>query len=482
MSRKRRSVSKAHVSEAGIRSEPLMSEKSRGALIYVLIFLAAGIPFGLGKYFEFNSPGPFDSGAYVYSAKHILDGARIGVDEKPSAQIGTLLVNMLGVKLFGFSDTGPKFVQMLMQLSALILMFIVMRRLYGKGGAAIGVIIAAVYLSSPMIAKFGNVKEQYMIACMVLGVCCFVLYRELGKWWLGVLSGFFLIWAPLFKPTGLSGLGGVGFFVLLSLLLKDISLRQFFKDILLIAFGGVLCVGPLYIWIIGWSVQMELPYSSIFRFAAGLFTSGSAEGSGYVGKSREAFDLGKQFPIVMRYYGVMILPIAMSLFAVILKLWRVLGRKVKIVGSGDPGDRYVLLFAAWWLLDMIFVWISPRSYEQYYLPLNASAAMLAGYVVWRYMVNLSSGKVKAKWVVLGLGGIVCMIVMSWGIFFGIRTSPFSGQDYGQRQRGYSQKYSEISRFRKGQLSMPWQQVGEFIKLNSTPEDKIYVWGLSLIHI
>jgi hypothetical protein len=55
-------------------------------VVFIIIAVLAGIPFCMGKYFEFNSPGAFDSGAYVYSAKHILDGAKIGVEEKPSAQ------------------------------------------------------------------------------------------------------------------------------------------------------------------------------------------------------------------------------------------------------------------------------------------------------------------------------------------------------------------------------------------------------------
>ncbi|MFA7486055.1 MAG: hypothetical protein WCZ89_08530, partial [Phycisphaerae bacterium] len=48
-------------------------------LAAVIVTLAAGgFFFGLGKYFEFNSPGAFDSGAYVYSAARVLDGAEIG--------------------------------------------------------------------------------------------------------------------------------------------------------------------------------------------------------------------------------------------------------------------------------------------------------------------------------------------------------------------------------------------------------------------
>jgi hypothetical protein len=55
--------------------------KKEVAAIIVIAALAA-IPFTLGRYFELNYPDPFDSGANVYSAKHILDGARIGVEER----------------------------------------------------------------------------------------------------------------------------------------------------------------------------------------------------------------------------------------------------------------------------------------------------------------------------------------------------------------------------------------------------------------
>ena len=64
-----------------------LSDKNRGfSLGLALAIVLAGIPFALGKWFEFHSPDPFDGGAYVYSAAHILQGAEIGVDEKHSEQ------------------------------------------------------------------------------------------------------------------------------------------------------------------------------------------------------------------------------------------------------------------------------------------------------------------------------------------------------------------------------------------------------------
>ena len=137
----------------------------------IALVVFAGIPFVLGKYFELKYPDPFDSGSYVYSAQHVLSGARVGYEEKPSAQAGTLLVNMLGVTLSGFNETGSKILQGLFQAAALIFMFVTIRRLYGSLAAVISVIVASVYLSAPVIAKFGNVKEQFMIALMIMGIC-----------------------------------------------------------------------------------------------------------------------------------------------------------------------------------------------------------------------------------------------------------------------------------------------------------------------
>jgi hypothetical protein len=69
-----------------------------------------------------------------------------------------------------------------------------------------------------------------------------------------------------------------------------------------------------------------------------------------------------------------------------------------------------------------------------------------------------------------------MIVMSWHIFFGIEKSPHSGAKYGSKRRGFTQKLNEISYRKKNKSKGPWEIVGEYIRFNSDPTDKIYVWG------
>jgi hypothetical protein len=529
-------------------------------LIILAIAVLAGIPFSLGKYFELNFPDPYDSGSYAYSAAHILfDDAKIGVDEKASAQIGTLLVNLLGVWVSGeFSETGPKVMQMLFQAAALVLMFIAMRKLFGLLPAAVGVIVASVYLSSPLIAKFGNVKEQHMIAFMVIGASCFILYQLGGKWWLAVLAGAFVSWAPLFKPTGTSVIGAMGLFVIAQPFLKHRTFRQTGVDILLLLGGVVAAIGPLYVWILAWNVQISLPYSFAWQTLGKMLpASGAAAGakaaSDYVSGGRKLIPFSEQWPKVIRFYCVLILPVALSVSAIGARILRMITSAVAR-GKTDAKkyDRFVLLLAVWWLLDMAFVWISPRSYEQYYLPLTASGAMLGGYFIALYRDRWSKKPVMptkdifflldvvflAAWVIaawlvvrltfqilfkapdvyqtyghyrmlvtvaviiLGLGlvgmfadklsrtaskfrwglisalGLVCMAIMSWHIFFGIKVSPFSGGWYPNHdaRRGYAQKYDEISGRLKTNSKGPSEQVGEYIRLHSDEEDKMYVWG------
>jgi hypothetical protein len=184
---------------------------------------------------------------------------------------------------------------------------------------------------------------------------------------------------------------------------------------------------------------------------------------------------------VLRYYGVLILPIALAFGAILARAVVLLrGRRP---GSKSPADevpgRFVLLFGLWWFFDMAFVCISPASYEQYYLPLNASSAVLGGYLVGLYAYRLRTDRDGPRWVVLGLVGLLVMIVLSWNIFFGLLEYPHNGTpslnpQTGEpvRIKGYLQKWQEIAA--NGQYE--WAQVGNYIRQNSQPADPIYVWG------
>ncbi len=467
----------------GQKAEDSHSSSSiRSRLPIIFIVILAGIPFVLGRYFEFNFPDPFDSASNVYSAQHIINGAKIGVDEKPSAGLGTLLVNIVGVRLFGFSEFGPKLIQTLMLAGAFILMFVAMRKIFGKLPAAVGVIVAAIYTSSPLIAKYGNVKEQYMIACMVAAMSLLILQQTSGKWWLGFLAGAIAAWAPLFKETGASAIGAMGLFVIAQPIFKHRTWKQTGVDIMLLLAGAAVSIAPLYIWIIGWHVQTALPFYFVWDAISGLIPKASApakQAGDYVSNMKNVMPFADQWPKVLRYYLALCLPVSLALGAIIAGIGKIilgLRNKQQSLSAKTGYDRFLFLLAVWWALDMAFVWISPASYEQYYLPLTASGAMTGGYLIAIYRDKFVGAVFKTKWVITGIAGFVLMVVMSWHIFAGLPRSPYTGVKYPQKRNGYAQRWDEISQRRSFGAKMYWEQTGEYIRGRTTPSEKMYVWG------
>ncbi len=447
----------------------------KSVLAYTIIAILVAIPFCMGKYFEFNTNGPFDSGAYVYCAKSVLDGAQIGSEVKVSARMGTLLVNMLGVKLFGFSELGPKLVQMGFQIAALVFMFVTLWRLWGKWAAGISTFIASLYLSAPVIAKFGNVKEQYMIACMIIGISCFVMRHLGGGWWWSVLCGMFVAWGPLFKQTGLSAIAAVGLFVLIQPIIKKRTWKQTRNDILLLLIGVVISLGPVYVWMVTDDVPFEYwPYAKIIRM---FFPGQEGRVSSYIAKGRQLVPMEEVTPRIFRYYGILITPIILALGSLVLSIVRV-GMKKAV-----EKDRFILLFVVWWILDMAFVWISPRSYEQYYLPLNASAAMLGSFILGCYFNKLQAAQFKVPWIVVGAFGLIFMIALSQHLVFGISKSPHSATIYTnprtklpEKRRGYVQQFRAVRSAKTSTQKPPWESVAAYIKKQTQTDEKIFVWG------
>lgn len=392
-------------------------------------------------------------------------------------------MNILGVAIFGFNEIGPKFIQGVFQAAALVIMFFTAKRIFGKPAAAISVIVASVYLSSPLIAKYGNVKEEFMTAVMIIGICLVALRHTGGKWYLSFLAGAVLIWAPLFKPTGMSAIGAVGLFVIVQPVLKNRTFKQTAIDILLLLAGAIASLAPLYIWLLGWDVKLSLPYSFVWSTISGLLPAQPAAGTAtaatsYVSVSRRAVSLVQQASMVFRYYKVLILPIALAVGSIICRLAKLVLRLLhKSQDAETQYDKFVLLLGLWWIFDMVMVWVSPRPYEQYYIPLNGSAAMLGGYLIAVYCDKLQKSSYnRVRWQAIGFAGILVMIAMSWHIFFGISKSPSMGTDYGEKRRGYVQKWDEIARQKEGNLKGYWEVVGDYIRQNSVQTDRIYVWG------
>ncbi len=443
----------------------------------LLIAVLAALPFVAGKYIEFGTPGPFDSAAYVHSARRVLDGAQIGVDEKPGAQVGTLLVNMLGVALFGFSETGPQVIQALLQAAALVLMFLALRRALGSPLAAgAGVIVAATYLSAPLVAKFGNVKEQYLVAFMVLGMSCFLIRLTGGRWWWALLAGATAVWAPLFKQTGTSAMAAIGLFAIAQPLFSDKTWKRAGTDVLLLLAGGAASLAPVVVWLaVHGAPGGYFPFVSILLFL--LPASGKATG-GYVTKSRQLIPFAEQAARNLRYYWALAVPVLLAIGALLTAVVRAVIRLIRRGEMAKPRsyESLILPLGLWWVLDMSFVWISPRSYEQYFIPLTASGAALGAWLVAQFLDARRSSRRPRLWDSLGVIILVVLVAQAWPIFFGFSHSPHSGSKYPEKRRGYLQRIDEVAEQQDREQATAWQAVGQHIRERTQPDDRIYVWG------
>jgi hypothetical protein len=245
--------------------------------------------------------------------------------------------------------------------------------------------------------------------------------------------------------------------------------------------GAAAAMTPLYIWIIGWKVQTSLPYSFAWEAVRGFLPIHQAapQTSNYVSSLRATISFSEQWPRVLRFYLALCLPVSLAAGSIITRFGKII---VNLPKKSQPApdrcdyDRFVLLLGVWWVLDMAFVWVSPASYEQYYLPLTVSGAMTGSYLIAVWRDKLIKAVLKTKWVIGGIASLILRTIMCWHIFFGLPRSPYSGMKYPEKRNGYAQRWNEIGHRKYQGWKGPWEIAGEYIRDHTQPSDKIYVWG------
>ena len=519
--------------------------KGKQLVIIIVAAVLAAIPFCYGKYFEFGSNGPFDGSLNVYSANCIVNGQKLDVEVFPSARPATLLVNVIGVALFGFSELGPKLIQTLMQLGALVLMFYTLRKIYGSLSAAVALVLAAFYLSCPPYAKYGNVKEQFMIACAITAVCALMLHHlGRGRWWL-VVAGAAAINSFFFKQTGASVIIAMGIYLLAQPILRHRKWRQFASDVILLLAGAAVGLLPLivfYTWqgrLLGFLRQIPFigyVIAAVQRLTAGIAVPSASVSSivrvssgEYIKGSKMVSIFTTQYDNVVGYYRSFVVPISLSAMAIGWRLRRLLPSKddedKQNTTTPRPyekqPDSFVLLLALWWMLDMAFVWVSPRSYVEYFLPIGASGAMLAAYAVYRCQ------KKPGGLIVLLAAWLIIDFWLAWIVpaesfpFVGLRAAGVVGAYWGRfgmqciplaaaiglyllmrkknlhsaraviiglicfgmffwwntgNMKLLNQRVRDLSQMHQDGRTSAWEQVAQYIRQNSAPDDGLYVWG------
>ncbi len=556
----------------------------------IITLVIAAIPFIIGKYYEFNTDDPFDGALNIFHAHELSLGKKLGVDIFPSAGAATLLVNFIGIKLFGYSEIGPIIIQSFMQIAALSCAFICIRKLFGNIPACISVILGSFYLSCQPYAKFGNVKEQYMIACMIIAACSFIYYELYNKKYLLMICGAFAINTWYFKPTGFSLAAALLVYLVISSIQRKRNFAGLLKEISLLSIGSTIGLIPLilfYLWqkqlgsfiadfpaapailitvlyfiVIGlkYGIQKVNQHSErinknlirrgaiavvaalvittvVFSFMgqtkqflmdipvigypveviSSAFEAGSSftdkfygkifSDSGYVAGSRIVSTFSKQFAEVARYSHSFVIPIGLGLAAIVWSIFARLFNKANTADNSTDNtnsivNRLMIFLSIWWLLDMIFIWISPRAYVQYFLPPNGSIMFLAGYILYQSIKNnIGFIFIGAAWLAAELFtagsstnpfsvtaiSAACITLAAGIIFVFVKNKTFAIPALiaalcisfllanSSNYTAMSKKLNDV-KAAKVNNGPSWQLIGYKIKESSHPEDQIYVWG------
>ena len=208
---------------------------------------------------------PPDSGFYAYVGKAILHGQvpyRDVWDDKPP--LGYYL-NALGQLVFGQTPWGVWWSSIAWILGCTLLLFLVIRKLFGITTAGIASAIFLVALMSPQIFQGGNMTEVYGLAPQigVIGISYFYFTKKRNIW-LPILAGVLTACAFLIKQPNII-LGCASIFVMTICSVSESKFREAARTIMGYMVGAVclLAIVSLYwIWIGAWD---ELISGAIFQ-------------------------------------------------------------------------------------------------------------------------------------------------------------------------------------------------------------------------
>ncbi len=208
---------------------------------------------------------PPDSGFYAYVGKAILNRQvlyRDVWDDKPP--LGYYL-NAMGQAVFGQTPWGVWWSSIAWILGCTVLLFLVIRKLFGKFTAGIASAIFLMALMSPQIFQGGNLMEVYGLAPQigVIGIS-YLFFTKNRNIWLPILAGVLTACAFLIKQPNII-LGCASIFVMTISSISESKFREAVRTILGFMVGavGLMAIVSLYwVWIGAWG---ELISGAIFQ-------------------------------------------------------------------------------------------------------------------------------------------------------------------------------------------------------------------------
>jgi hypothetical protein len=213
-----------------------------------------------------------DSGVFAYCGKKILEGGLMYRDCWDNKPPGIYYLNALAIYLGGANPFAIWLFQAIWVSVAFGAFFLILRKIWGQGLAALAVFGLILLLLYPDIFEGGNFTETYATLPVVLSIGAFWAYLRTGKvLWVAVL-GLLVAAEFLLKPTYIST--GLAAIAVISYL--DLRRRKFKALIGKVVLFLIIVLLPLALVSLNWVFQhnfYEL-WFAIFKHNIGYVESG----------------------------------------------------------------------------------------------------------------------------------------------------------------------------------------------------------------
>ena len=354
----------------------------------------------------------------------------------PGLGVLYLIIN----KLFGNPEITPWVTHVLTILLTLIAGYAFARKIYGPNEAAWAVIVTA--LLWPLSMDWWEVGQKDLGAFTLALCSAAVLAWSGARRKHDIAAGALLALAILFKTTGVVYAAPLA----VQLYFSSKSFKEFFSRGLWMAAGGIgMAALPLIYFL--WHGALGNAWDSLVQ-----------RGSAYGGFNRMS-------PGIILYELSIFLFQSLGLVAV-LPLFRLLSMK--------QDDRRFLPMGLFILTTIALVFLQGRAWFYHMVPFIAAWSLGAGICLGHV---ISHGKQWLRISSLAVFGIT--LVYTWGNM-DLRWYKYANYMAGNVSYSEHQKLFEEHLA----LNMNWmaphsesRQIGELIRNNTTPQDRIFVWGM-----
>ncbi|MDW8368216.1 MAG: glycosyltransferase family 39 protein, partial [Abditibacteriales bacterium] len=391
-----------------------------------------------------------------------------------------LVVFACAFALFGKTMAAVNALALLWAVVTTLLVFLLTQRLFGRSAAIGAALFYAVFANSDTVNGTSPSYDFWMLPFMVAAVYCFVrgsmshVDRLAGStfqrsnlptcqrsnWLLvcGVCSGL----AVTSKQHALFNFVALLNFLALRACVDSAQRKRLFKDLLLLGAGFALAWLPFVFYF--WS-QGALP--------AFLDSLSPRHNISYMG-TRTAFDAW--FAARTQFVRQISRDTILWIFALVGLMHLLVGRNRAIgrLGSSDksisplPHFPVSLLLWLWAFWSLVGVSITKRFYDHYFQQIIPVFSVLAGYVWGVCFEGLGvrgPGSVRRSATRSALRWALATIVVLGFLWSGRQS--FRAREMLRRTHALLTGQHEPTVL---------EQVGDYLRAHSTPEDRIYVWG------